>query len=102
MAESVIREEEESGAKSPINKDPLIISHALEYITYLEHAARYAVLTGSRLIILYTQGWQLNFIRIVLYFANNYTAWQRSKAHKRKRKIKLKKSEQDVFSSRQV
>lgn len=75
MAESVIREEEESGAKSPINKDPLIISHALEYITYLEHAARYAVLTGSRLIILYTQGWQLNFIRLVLYFANNYTAW---------------------------
>lgn len=40
MAESVIREEEESGSKSPINKDPLIISHALEYITYLEHAAR--------------------------------------------------------------
>lgn len=57
MAESVIREEEESGSKSPINKDPLIISHALEYITYLEHAARYAVLV--HIIILYTQHWPL-------------------------------------------
>lgn len=38
MAESVMRDEEESDDKSPINKDPLIISHALEYISYLEQA----------------------------------------------------------------
>ncbi|XP_048728984.1 zinc finger protein 436-like isoform X2 [Ostrea edulis] len=38
MAESVIREEEETGDRSPVNKDPLIISHALEYISYLEQA----------------------------------------------------------------